>query len=144
MTDTIRIDAGEKRILINDGPEVLVFNPTDVVFVEKFYNVVGEFKQKQIEYEERATEIDGQVEVDPDGLPINMAERLKFVRELCQFSRERIDFLFGEGTSQNLFGDVESLDMVEQFFTVLTPFVQQERDKKIEKYRASQGGKVLK
>jgi len=37
--DNLRIDTGIKKILINDGPEFIEFNPSDVIFAEKFYKL---------------------------------------------------------------------------------------------------------
>lgn len=134
MTDTLRIDAGIKRILINDGPNVLEFNPTDVVFVEKFYKVMGEFEKRLAEYEKRGSELDS-AETNAEGIPSNIKERIDFLHDICHFAFEQIDYMFGEGTSQKLFNGMESLDMVEQFFRGLTPIVQQARQQKVNKYR---------
>lgn len=136
MSDNIRIDAGIKRILINDGPDYIEFNASDTVFVEKFYKVVGVFEKKLADYEDRGSVLDQDNRVNDDGLPVNMADRIGFVREVCQFAHEQIDYLFGPGTSLKVFRGAESLDMIEQFFTGLTPIVKQARDSKVNKYRA--------
>ena len=142
--DSIKIDSGIKRVLINDGPEVLEFNPSDVLFVEKFYAVVNEFDAKLANFSARADELDEDKTVDENGLPANVAARIAFLRDVCSFANGRIDFLFGEGTAQKLFNGVESLDMIEQFFNGLTPFVQRTREAKVAKYSAKKSSKTLK
>lgn len=143
MTDSLRIDTGGKKVLINDGPEFIEFNPSDVAFVEKFYSVIAEFKAKGEEFKIKAALIDGQDEVDEDGLPKNMLARIAFTRELCEYSYNQIDFLFGAGTSKTIFGGALNLELVEQFFSGLIPFIQENRNEKLEKYKAQQS-KVLK
>ena len=56
--DTIRTDKTIKRLTINDDPDrVIEFDPTDVLFIEKFYQLYREFEQKQIEFDEKSYEM---------------------------------------------------------------------------------------
>jgi len=141
---SLKIDAGIQSILINDGPFVLRFNPTDVLFVERFYKMVGAFEAKMKAYEEVATEIDADKSVAEDGLPANLPKRLEFLTNICQFAHGEIDMLFGEGTSQGLFGGMQSLDMIEQFFTGLAPLIRTTRDAKVGKYTGKNKKQALK
>lgn len=135
--DSIRIDTGEKRIAINDDPErMIVFNPQDIGFAERFYQLLQDFEAKQIEYQARADELDNQ-ELDERGIPSKIGESLALMREVCEFLRERIDHLFGEGTSRKAFGDAMTLTMFEQFFEGIIPFVQTARSNKVAKYAPS-------
>lgn len=143
--DSLRIDAGKKRIAINDDPQrVIEFDPTDVLFAERFYSLIQDFETKQVEYEQRAAELDTDQSFDQNGLPVNLAGRLAFMREVCEFMRLQIDSLFGTGTSQTVFGDALSLEMIEQFFTGITPFIQRARSEKINRYSGKKAGRVLK
>jgi hypothetical protein len=58
---------------------------------------------------------------------------------VCEFLEDRIDHLFGAGTSRKAFGDAMTLDMFEQFFTGIIPFVQTARSSKVARY--APGGK---
>lgn len=134
--DSIKITTGEKRIAINDDPgRVIVFNPTDVLFAEKFYSLIGEFQTRLTEYEKRSEEIDQVQDVDGNGLPANLDQRLALMREACEYMRERIDYLFGAGTSHKAFGDTLELDVFQQFFEGITPFVKEARTEKIAQYK---------
>lgn len=147
MTDKIRIESGAKRIQINDEDLFIEFNPSDIVFVEKFYQIIGEFETKLADYESRAQAIDTTTEMGENGLPLNLGDRLAFVREVCEFTHERIDFLFGAGTASKAFGGVLNLEMIEQFFVGITPFVKQVRESKTAKYvpvKGRSGRKVMK
>lgn len=134
--DNITVSAGAKRVMINDNQDCVVeFNPTDVVFIERFYAVYQAFNVKQVEYLQRSGELDAQSsEVDADGIPVNMQAGLDFVKEICSFARDKVDYLFGEGTSQKVFGNVQSIEMIGQFLEGISPYIQQERQKKIRKY----------
>lgn len=143
--DSIRIETGEKRIAINDDPNrVIVFNPTDVVFVERFYELLRDFELKQVEYQDRFDSLEIE-KIDDRGLPVRAGEYIALLREVCEYMRDRIDRLFGAGTSQAAFGDAMTVDMFEQFFTGITPFIQLARSNKLKKYApARQGKRVMK
>ena len=144
--DSLRIDDGVKRIAINDDPgRVIAFNPTDVTFAEKFYNLIGEFEIKLKEYQRMSDDLEKTDAKDDNGLPVNMDARLALLREVCGYIRGRIDYLFGVGTSQIAFGDVMAMEVFEQFFQGITPFFQRVRSAKIEQYSSKtyvkKGGK---
>lgn len=144
--DSIKINTGSKRILINDGPEYIEFNPSDVLFAEKFYRLYSEFGAKQKEYEARSKELDAHKdELDINGIPVNIEQGIAFLKEVCEYMRGQIDSLFGSGTSQKVFGDALNIDLFGEFFESITPFVQTARTKKIEQYVVSKrGGRVMK
>ena len=132
--DSIRIDTGLKKILINDGPEYIEFNPGDVAFAERFENLISEFEAKLAEYQARSDELEADKGLDAHGIPVNFNARIALMREVCEFIREKIDHIFGSGSSQKLFGDAMSLDMFTQFFSGITPFIQRDREAKVNKY----------
>jgi hypothetical protein len=142
--DSIRIDTGVKKILINDGPEFIEFNPGDVAFAEKFYSLISEFETKMVEYQARSDEIDANKGVDTHDIPVNFESRIKLMRDVCEFVREKIDGLFGTGTSQKVFGNALTLDMFSQFFEGITPFIQKARTEKVEKYQKKPRKQVMK
>ncbi len=134
--DSIRIDSGLKRIAVNgDEKRVIEFNPEDIVFVEKFYGLIKQFEAKEAEFQQRAEEIGAVEGVDELGIPVNTAESIRLALELCDYLRGQIDAVFGAGTSQKAFGEARTLNMFEQFFEGITPFIQGTRKEKMEKYR---------
>lgn len=134
--DSIRIDSGIKRIAVNGDPErVIVFNPTDITFAERFYALFHDFEAKQGEYQQRAEAIDQVQETDANGLPVNLADRIAFMREVCEYVHRQIDELFGAGTSLKAFEGVLDLEMIGQFFKGITPFVAHARSEQLAKYR---------
>ena len=145
--DSIRIGASVKRIAVNDDPErLIVFDPSDVAFAERFYALIKDFETKQAEYQARAEEIDRAQETDAYGLPENLEKRLAFLREACEYMRAQIDRVFGAGTSQAAFGDTLSLEMVADLFAGLTPFIQTARSEKLKQYSPapkSKGKRVM-
>jgi hypothetical protein len=141
--DSIRIHSGIQRIAINDDPErVIEFNPNDVTFVERFYNLIHEFEGKEEEFQRRARLIDErQEQLDTHGIPENLPEGAQLLREVCEFMRTKIDHVFGPGTSQKAFGDSLSLDMIGQFFEGIAPFVTRARAEKLETYKPARNRK---
>jgi hypothetical protein len=144
--DSIKINSGVKRVLINDDPNrVITFNPMDITFAEKFYDLLKDFEAKQVDYQKRATEIEAAVETDANGLPANLSDRIGLMREICNYIRGQVDHLFGAGTSQIVFEDALDLDMFTQFFDGITPFVQTARSDKLAEYsRKRHTGRIMK
>lgn len=135
--EVIKTTTGLKEISVErDGAiaGVIRFNPSDVLFAEKFYHLVGEFEEKMEEYRARSGAIEKNTSLDGNHLPVNMDERLALLHEACLFIRERIDHLFGAGTSQIAFGETLALDVFTQFFEGITPFVQHVRAEKLAQY----------
>jgi hypothetical protein len=135
MTDSLRID-GARRVLINDGPTYIEFDPSDVLFAERFYALMGELDTEQEKFTTRLRELDADGGNGKDGMPSNMPARLQVMREACDFFRGKIDQLFGEGTSQAVFGDSRSMMQIRQFFQGLTTFIGEDRTKRVAKYTA--------
>ena len=134
--DSIRIDSGVKRIAVNgDESRVIEFNPEDIVFVEKFYGLIKQFEEKEVEFRERSEQISSKEDVDELGIPVNTADSIQLALDLCNYLRGQIDQVFGSGTSQKVFGETQTLSMFEQFFGGIMPFIQGARSEKMEKYR---------
>lgn len=143
--DTLRIETGEKRIAINgDESRLLIFDPSDVLFVERFYKLISEFESKLTDYQKRSKELEADTRTNGNDIPANMGARLELVKEACNYSRESIDKVFGAGTSQTVFGDALSLDAVQQFFEGITPFIAVARSEKVQKYTNARPKRVKK
>ena len=147
--DEIKIISRKKRIAIRDEDDQVIgeisFNPHDVAFAERFHEIYQEFASKQKEYEAKAKELDAaNADVDQNGIPRQFDQGIAFIREVCEFMYEKIDQLFGEGTSKIVFRDSLDVDMIGQFFEGITPFIEQARAEKIKGYFNKQTGKVLK
>lgn len=133
--DSIQINTGERRITINGDPErMIVFNPQDVLFAEKFYRLIGEFQSKLTEFMEQSKILEKDTREDANGVPLNAEQRIALLKESCEFAREKIDVLFGAGTSQKAFGDALSMHAIKQFLEGMTPFIQTTRIEKVQKY----------
>lgn len=139
------INIKQKRISINNDPNrVIIFDPTDILFAEKFYRLAGEFEEQQGKYEKQMRELGSDHRVDQHGIPLNFLQRIEVAKTACQFMRDQIDILFGSGTSQMVFGNALSLDAISQFFTGIKPYIQQARREKVSKYTKQQNGHVMK
>ena len=133
--DSIRVDAGQKRILMNDDPKrVVEFNPSDILFAKKFEALLKDFDQKNIEFQKRLSELDETKDKDKFGLPKNLPDSIALAIEMADYLHEQIDNLFGDGTAEAAFQGQKNLDMIEQFFTGLLPYIQRARKEKVEKY----------
>jgi len=135
MADSLRLDAGVVRLAVNgDESRIITFNPTDVIFAEKFQRLVRNFHEKEAEFNRRSEEVEAITEVGPDGIPLRLDENLRLAREVCEYLREQVDLLLGEGSSTILFGEHLSMDMFGQFFDGILPYIKRSRTAKMEKY----------
>ncbi len=131
----LNINTGEIRLTINNDPSrEIAFNPNDLGFVESFYDLISEFEKKSKEFEAKANGIEEETELDENGIYKNMKQRIGFTREVCQYLRDKLDGVFGAGTSNTVFGNVNTLDMFPEFFDGIIPFIQKVRSEKIAKY----------
>jgi hypothetical protein len=135
--DSIKVIGGIKRVMINEDPgRVVEFNPSDVVFAEKFYQIYKDFQAQEADYDRRSKELDAhRNELDKDGIPLNFNQGIEFLKEVCGSIREKIDNLFGKGTSQKVFGDSLDVYMFGEFFQGITPFIETARNEKVQQYR---------
>lgn len=132
---SIRVDAGEIRLRINDDPDrVITFNPFDLLFAEKFYALLDEFEKKDEELQERMAELAMDEAKDKHGLPKNTPETIALMSETAEYIHEKIDDLFGEGTSEAAFQGQKNLEMIVQFFEGIVPYINEARSERIEKY----------
>lgn len=147
---SLRIDTGSIKLAINEDPNrVIEFNPNDISFIERFYGLITDFEEKEKEYTKRLEKLGKNKEVDSLGIPKNLDEGLVILRDICDFMRGRIDHVFGEGVSQKAFGDANTLNMFEQFLDGVTPYIQNARTGKVQKYTGNRAqrraaGKVMK
>jgi len=135
MMDDLQINDGLKRLTINGDPSrVIEFNPSDVLFAERFYDLMEKFDAKITEYQERSEVLESDKEQDQRNIPVNLKQRIALLKEACEFIRAEIDYLFGVGTSQTVFGDTYNIDVFIQFFERITPLIETIREEKIAKY----------
>ncbi len=134
----ININDGSIKLTVNqDEHRVIQFNPNDLRFVNQFYGLIEEFGDKHKDYTQRAQELDKNKGLDEHGIPVNFSDRLALLQEICDYTRGKIDEIFGEGTSQVAFGASNTLDMFSQFFDGIVPYIQKAREGKIAKYASN-------
>jgi len=135
VMQNIQIDTGDIRLSINDDEaRIITFNPKDSLFSEKFYHLVGNFHLQLGEFQKRAEELDADKSLDENSIPFNIQAKFDLIKETCDYVRKEIDVVFGEGTSQIVFGDVMNLEIFPQFFEGISPFFKEARKEKVEKY----------
>lgn len=131
----IKIDSGIVRLTINDDPNrVVAFNPNDILFAERFYSLIDDFETKEKEYNKRLEELRADERKDEYGLPANAQEQMNLLKDIVKFFQTKIDWIFGAGTSDAIFQGVMNLDIIEQFFNGVAPYIQAAREKKTTSY----------
>lgn len=141
MANKLVINTGEITIPIErNGVNVgnISFNPESVEFAESYIKLLESLEQKTKELEAKAKELESLSE-DEDSeneiqIPKNAKENIELWKDVSTYLRSEIDILFGENTSNIVFGSNNSLDMFFQFFDGIAPFVAEGREGKVEEY----------
>ncbi len=128
----INIDDGKICLTVNnDESRVIEFKPGDIQFIDRFYALITEYEQKNEEYIRRGKELAENKELDATGIPTNFADCLALLREICEYTKDKVDEVFGPGTSQAAFGDNNTIGMFSQFFDGIVPYIHEARTKAI-------------
>lgn len=143
----LNIDAGVIRLTINDDPDrVVTFSPHDVTFRQRFYEVYSDLRKQLAPMEAREAELLKNTEEDEFGVPLNQGERAALDLEAVGLARQKIDELFGAGTSQTVFGDAMNPFAIGQFLEGVQPFFETAIGQGVSKYTrpaAANGKKVM-
>lgn len=131
----MKVDTSIKIPVERDGEEVgaIRVDPSDMVFAERMYDLIGEMETMQADFEKRSAALDGDT-MDKYGIPVNARERLRLMREVCEAMHGKIDAVFGAGTSEMVFGATRSLEAIEQFFDGIAPYLEEAQAERIKKY----------
>lgn len=126
--ESIRYNDSMIRLMVNDDPDrVIAFDPEDVGFVNRYFELVDFIEKKQEEYLKAAAEID-KLEGNKE------RQGFKLFQTMCEDIKGQIDYVFGEGTSQTVFGNSIRLDMFTQFLNGIVPYIQKARADKMKPY----------
>lgn len=134
MTQNINIGGEIKLTINNDATRVIRFDPTSVDFAEGFYNLLQRIETLETSYTEHMAELELNTEVDAHGIPTNEGDKFRLLHNLCDTLKTEVDAIFGEGTSEAAFKGAASLEMFEDLFNGVAPYIQQARAKKVDKY----------
>lgn len=134
--DSLRVDSGIKTIEVNDAGECISIPISDAAFYERFGDLVKNFDGKQAEIEQRAKDLSEKHKDKPDNDADAIIDSIQLYSELCRYTCEEIDKLFGEGCCRKVFVGVQnpSVELIGDFFDKITPLLNQyaqERNQKI-------------
>lgn len=101
---------------------VFKFNPEDLVLAKNLLSLQKEFTDKRDEFEAKA---------DACKSP---EEQANVIIEITDYYKEKIDEVFGEGSSEILFGSAHSVGMFKDFFDGITPYFSKASEKRTSKY----------
>jgi len=149
--DSLQINTGVIKIPITRDDEAVgdfIFNPNDSVTRERFFLLFKNLDEKKIELEHK----DQEIRRDKTLSKTEMIEKLNHLDiESANMIREQIDLLFGENTSQKVFGDYRVLRVpkgvrtpFEQFIYSVLPYFNAATKSKIEKYTNKRPKRVKK
>ena len=129
------------RLTVNDDPDrVVEFNPSDVGFVSRFYDLMDNVEAKEGEYNTKLEEIQKDISINSFGVPNALKKEVALSAEICAYLREQVDMVFGEGTSQTAFGDMNVPAMFGEFFDGIAPHITAARSKATKKYTGKKDG----
>ena len=98
------------------------FNPKDVRVATKVFTLEPLMKQKDKEYQEAMKNAK------------EMLERSQLTEDYITWNRKAIDNIWGDGTSQLMFGDTVENGMFDSFLEAMTKYYNQASDERTAKY----------
>jgi len=126
--DTLKINLGNVSLKIvdenNNEKGIFTFNPNDINTANKFFDLLAELDIKKEEFTKRESEL---AEDDIKG-------KLALTLEVIDYFENKIDNIFGSGSSELIFGQTKSIDMFKDFFEGLMPYYQKASQNRIDKY----------
>lgn len=125
----LHISSGAVRLnIIRDGENVGVFtfNPKNLLEAQRYSDVVVEMQKKKVEYLERARVLDAENDIKG---------KIDFLIEYVKEMRNDIDKIYGEGTSDLVFGDTLDIDMFFDFIEGLAPYYKKASSERTAKYK---------
>ena len=126
--DTLKINLGNVSLKIvdenNNEKGIFTFNPNDINTANKFFDLLSELDIKKEEFTKRESEL---AEDDIKG-------KLALTLEVIDYFENKIDNIFGSGSSELIFGQTKSIDMFKDFFEGLMPYYQKASQNRIDKY----------
>lgn len=125
------------KIEVNDKGEYIEFDLLDIELPIKLINASEELEKQKAIHEQKIDDLKTS-NLDPKE---SMLKQYEIDKEFCKTMRGVIDGLFGEGSSQKIFGEANRLGMFNDFFTQLEPHldkiiidVEQVKKKLMKKY----------
>lgn len=141
---SLNLNLGGIKLAVNgDMSKIISFNPDDIGFAERFYNLFSKLDEYQKKYTDKVAQLEENGELDEHGLPKNTADRFRTEREMFADLRSEFDIVFGAGTCEKAFGEMNTFDMFSEFLTAITPYVEKSRKSKISKYKKAANGKAV-
>ena len=101
-----------------------------------FTLVLSVHRDSENEIKEKLEEIRKDQTESPYGMPNSIRREVQLTAEMCRYMREQIDTVFGAGSSQTIFGDVNVPTMFGEFFTLIGPCISSARSGAVKKYTA--------
>ena len=125
------------KIEVNDKGEYIEFDLLDIELPIKLINASEELEKQKAIHEQKIDDLKAS-NLEPKE---SMLKQYEIDKEFCKTMRGVIDGLFGEGSSQKIFGEANRLGMFNDFFTQLEPHldkividVEQVKKKLMKKY----------
>ena len=135
--DKLRVDSGIKNIEVNDNGDYISIPISDAAFYERFGALMMNFEQKQAEIEQKAAELSEKHKDKPDDDVDAIVDSIQLYSDLCRYTCDELDKLFGEGCCKKVFAGIKNpgIELIGDFFDQITPLLNQyakERNQKIE------------
>ena len=125
--DSFKISTGKIGVPIErDGENVgtFYFNPSDILVARKIMDLKKDFEVKEKEFQKESKKAD------------TVEKQIALLEEIVNYFRNKIDEVYGQGTSDLLFGEARVLEMFSGFFDGINAHYQKASQERIEKAKS--------
>lgn len=126
--DSFKISTGKIGVPIErDGEDVGVFyfNPSDIASARKILDLKKDFEVKEKEFKKESKNADTE------------EKQVALLEEIVNYFRDKIDEVYGQGTSNLLFGEARVLDMFSGFFDGINHYYMKASQERMAKARSN-------
>ena len=124
--EKLQIHTGQIRLeILDDSGEsrgIFKFNPDDTAVAKRIFSLSQTVDEKMAEYETKAKDAKDD------------KSNVELLDETIAYFRGVIDEIYGNGTSDLLFGNAHSLSMFEDFFVGIMPSYKKASEARVKKY----------
>lgn len=127
--ESLKVNSTLIRLAINDSPnKIIQFDPGDVRFRKKFYNLRNVIFEKEREFDIKAKQLEN-IESEE-----NIKRCMQMEEELFDFLSNLINDLFGEKTTEYICEDRKNVDTICNFVIAVAPYFQKYNENARNKY----------
>lgn len=124
----ISLESGDIHLTIKETGESIDFNPEDMAFVRRYYEIGAEIETQQKMFKEKDAIIKKMPHKTPSEKRKQDEANLNLMDKFCEYCESLYDSLLGEGASVKIFAGQRVIGKYLVFLERLKPIIEESRN----------------